>query len=74
MFLVAPAGNAGAGGRAPRASAIAGALAARDVQENFAKQGATATPLRPEALRHARSPTRAKRWAAVVKDAGIKAE
>jgi tripartite-type tricarboxylate transporter receptor subunit TctC len=41
--------------------------------ESFAKQGATATPSTPDELR-AQIAEEVKRWAAVVKDAGIKAE
>ena len=48
-------------------------LAARDVQESFARQGATPTPSAPEAL-GAQIAEEVKRWAAVVKEAGIKAE
>jgi tripartite-type tricarboxylate transporter receptor subunit TctC len=53
--------------------ALRRALAAPDVQENFARQGATPTPSTPEALR-AQIAEEVKRWAAVVKDAGIKIE
>ena len=53
--------------------AIRGALGSREVEENFAKQGATATPSTPEELR-AQIAEEVKRWAAVVKDAGIKLE
>jgi len=55
------------------AEAVAGALAAKDVQESFSKQGATATPARPEELGRAIAAETA-RWAGVVKDAAIKAE
>ena len=48
-----------------------GALASREVEENFAKQGATATPSTPEELR-AQIAEEVMRWAVVVKDAGIK--
>jgi tripartite-type tricarboxylate transporter receptor subunit TctC len=72
VFLVGPPGIA-----APAVSrlsaALGQALAARDVQENFAKQGATPTPSSPDALR-TQIAEEVKRWAAVVKDAGIKAE
>ena len=72
VFLVGPPGIP-----APAVSrlsaALGQALAARDVQENFARQGATPTPSTPEALR-AQIAEEVKRWAAVVKDAGIKAE
>jgi tripartite-type tricarboxylate transporter receptor subunit TctC len=54
-------------------TALRQVLAARDVQESFAKQGATPTPGTPEALR-AQIAEEVKRWAGVVKDAGIRAE
>ena len=72
VFMVAPAGT-------PQAAisklngAIRGALGSREVAENFAKQGATATPSTPEELR-AQIAEEVKRWAAVVRDAGIKLE
>jgi tripartite-type tricarboxylate transporter receptor subunit TctC len=72
VFVVAPAGT-------PQRAisklngAIRGALGSREVEENFAKQGATATPSTPEELR-AQIAEEVKRWAAVVKDAGIKLE
>ena len=72
VFLVAPAGT-------PQPvvlklnAAIRGALSSREVEENFAKQGATATPSTPEELR-VQIAEEVKRWAAVVKDAGIKLE
>jgi tripartite-type tricarboxylate transporter receptor subunit TctC len=72
VFLVAPAG-------APRtaieklSNAVRVALKAPDVVESFAKQGATATPSTPEELR-AQIAEDVQRWAAVVKDAGIKLE
>jgi tripartite-type tricarboxylate transporter receptor subunit TctC len=72
VFFVAPAGT-------PQAvvlklnGAIRGALGSREVDENFAKQGATATPSTPEELR-ARIAEEVKRWAALVKDAGIRLE
>ena len=72
VFLVGPPGIP-----APAVARLSGALrqalAARDVQENFAKQGATPTPSAPEALR-AQIAEELKRWAQVVNDAGIKAE
>jgi tripartite-type tricarboxylate transporter receptor subunit TctC len=72
VFLVGPPGIA-----APAVSrlsaALGQALAARDVQENFARQGATPTPSSPDALR-AQIAEETKRWATVVKEAGIKAE
>jgi tripartite-type tricarboxylate transporter receptor subunit TctC len=72
VFVVAPAAT-------PQAivsrvnGAIRGALASRDLQESFAKQGATATPSSPEELR-AQIAEEVKRWAAVVRDSGIKLE
>jgi tripartite-type tricarboxylate transporter receptor subunit TctC len=72
VFFVAPAGT-------PQAvvlklnGAIRGALGSREVEENFAKQGATATPSTPEELR-AQIAEELKRWAALVKDAGIRLE
>ncbi|HET9351266.1 MAG TPA: tripartite tricarboxylate transporter substrate binding protein [Burkholderiales bacterium] len=72
VFLVAPAGT-------PRAAveklsnSVRVALKAPDVVESFAKQGATATPSTPEELR-AQIAEEVKRWAAVVKDAGVKLE
>ena len=72
VFFVAPAGT-------PRtaidklSNGIRAALNAADVMESFAKQGATATPSTPEELR-AHIAEEVKRWAAVVKDAGIKLE
>jgi tripartite-type tricarboxylate transporter receptor subunit TctC len=72
IFVVAPAGTPGVVVRKV-SDAILGALAARDVQENFAKQGATPTPSGPEELR-AQIAEEVKRWAAVVREAGIKVE
>jgi tripartite-type tricarboxylate transporter receptor subunit TctC len=72
VFVVAPAGT-------PRSTieklsnAIRAALALPDIQENFAKQGATPTPSNPEQL-GAQIAEEVKRWAAVVKDANIKIE
>jgi tripartite-type tricarboxylate transporter receptor subunit TctC len=72
VFVVAPAGTSPAI-IARLNGAIRGALASREVEESFAKQGATPTPSAPEELR-ARIAEEVKRWAAVVKDAGIKVE
>ncbi|HUQ75162.1 MAG TPA: tripartite tricarboxylate transporter substrate-binding protein [Burkholderiales bacterium] len=72
VFLVAPPGT-------PLAivqkltSALRSALGAADVLENLAKQGATAAPASPAEL-GAQIAEETKRWAAVVKDAGIKTE
>ena len=72
VFLVGPPGIPTAA--VTRLSgALREALAAPDLQENFARQGATPTPSTPEALR-AQIAEEVKRWAQVVKDAGIKAE
>ena len=54
-------------------AAIRAGLNARDVQENLAKQGATPAPAGPAEL-GAQIAEETKRWAAVVKDAGIKTE
>jgi tripartite-type tricarboxylate transporter receptor subunit TctC len=43
------------------------------VEENLAKQGANATPSTPEGLR-VQIAEEVKRWAAVVRDAGVKLE
>jgi tripartite-type tricarboxylate transporter receptor subunit TctC len=72
VFIVAPAGTP-AQVVARLAEAAAGTLAAKDVQESFARQGATATPARPDELGRAVAAETA-RWAGVVRDAGIKAE
>jgi tripartite-type tricarboxylate transporter receptor subunit TctC len=45
----------------------------KDVEEALAKQGATATPSTPAEL-GAQIAEETRRWAAVVKDAGIKLE
>jgi tripartite-type tricarboxylate transporter receptor subunit TctC len=72
VFMVAPAGVSKAVVSKLNA-AIRGALASREIEESFAKQGATATPSGPEELR-AQIAEEVKRWAAVVKEAGIKLE
>lgn len=72
VFVVAPTGT-------PRpvieklSNVIRAALASAEVVENFAKQGATATPGTPEELR-VQIAEEVKRWAGVVRDAGIKLE
>ena len=72
VFVVAPAGT-------PLpvvnrlSEKIAAALTAADVQESFARQGASPMPAEPRELA-ARIAAEVRRWAAVVKDAGIKAE
>jgi tripartite-type tricarboxylate transporter receptor subunit TctC len=72
VFLVAPAGT-------PRpvieklSKATGAAVSSKEVQENLAKQGATSTPSSAAELgRQIAEET--KRWAAVVKDAGIKVD
>jgi len=72
VFLVAPAGTPGAVVQR-LSSALRAALASRDVEENFAKQGATAAPGTPQELGTLIA-EETRRWAAVVKDAGIKLE
>jgi tripartite-type tricarboxylate transporter receptor subunit TctC len=72
VFMVAPAATP-QGAISKLNGAIRGALGSREVAENFAKQGATATPSTPEELR-TQIAEEVKRWAAVVKDAGIKLE
>ncbi len=72
VFVVAPAG-ASYDIVLKLNAAIRGALASREVEENFAKQGATPTPGTPDELR-AQILDEVRRWAAVVKDAGIKVE
>lgn len=72
VFVVAPAGTA-----RPvidkLAASIRAALGSAEIAENFAKQGATATPSSPEELR-AQIAEEVRRWAGVVRDAGIKLE
>lgn len=72
VFLVAPAGTPGAVVQR-LSSALRAALASRDIEENFARQGATAAPGTPQDL-GALIAEETRRWAAVVKDAGIKVE
>ena len=72
VFLVGPPGIVQPA-VARLSTALRQALEAREVQESFARQGATPTPSTPEALR-AQIAEEVKRWATVVKDAGIKAE
>jgi tripartite-type tricarboxylate transporter receptor subunit TctC len=72
VFLVAPIGTP-----APvvqrLSTALRAALALPDVVENFAKQGASPTPGSPQELGSLIA-EETRRWAAVVKDAGIKVE
>jgi len=72
VFVVAPPGTPAAVIQKLSAAIRAG-LNARDVQENLAKQGATPAPAGPAEL-GAQIAEETKRWAAVVKDAGIKTE
>jgi tripartite-type tricarboxylate transporter receptor subunit TctC len=72
VFVVAPPGTP-----APVVQKLAGAIraavASKEVEENFAKQGASPAPSAPAEL-GAQIAEEVKRWAAVVKDAGIKLE
>ena len=72
VFVVAPAGTP-----SPviqrLSAAVRAAVTSKEVEENFAKQGATPTPSSTSAL-GAQIAEEVKRWAAVVKDAGIKVE
>jgi tripartite-type tricarboxylate transporter receptor subunit TctC len=72
VFLVAPPGTPGAVIQ-KLSSALRAALNAPEVLENLAKQGATPAPSTSAEL-GAQMADETKRWAAVVKDAGIKTE
>jgi len=72
VFLVAPAGTPAAVVQ-KLSGALRTSLAAKDVEENFAKQGATPMPATPQELA-ALIAEETRRWAQVVKDAGIKVE
>jgi tripartite-type tricarboxylate transporter receptor subunit TctC len=72
VFLVAPAGTPAAVVQR-LSSALRAALASREVEESFAKQGASAAPGSPQELA-ALIAEETRRWAAVVKDAGIRVE
>jgi len=72
VFLVAPAGTP-ASVVARVSGALRRALAGPQVEESFAKQGATPTPSGPVEL-GAQIAEESKRWAAVVRDAGVKLE
>jgi tripartite-type tricarboxylate transporter receptor subunit TctC len=72
VFLVAPAGTPAAVVQR-LSSTLRAALASRDVEENFAKQGATPAPGTPQEL-GALIADETRRWASVVKDAGIKVD
>jgi tripartite-type tricarboxylate transporter receptor subunit TctC len=69
VFLVAPAGFSSD----KLSNAVRAAVTSPDVQESFSKQGATPMPAQPGELA-ARISAETRRWSAVVKDAGIKAE
>ena len=72
VFLVAPAGTPPA--VVQRLSgALRSGMGSAEVVENLAKQGATPTPSAPSELA-SQIAEEVKRWAAVVKDAGIKVE
>jgi tripartite-type tricarboxylate transporter receptor subunit TctC len=70
VFVVAPAGTSQAI-IARLDGTLRSALASREVEEGFAKLGATAQPLTPGEL-GAQIAREVRQWAAVVKDAGIK--
>jgi tripartite-type tricarboxylate transporter receptor subunit TctC len=72
VFLVAPAGTPAAVVQ-KLSGALRAALAAKDVEENFAKQGAAPMPSSPQELGSLIA-EETRRWAQVVKDAGIKVE
>ena len=69
VFLVAPAGFSSE----KLSNAVRAAVTSPDVQESFSRQGATPMPAPPGELA-ARIAAETRRWSAVVKDAGIKAE
>lgn len=69
VFVVAPAGFASE----RLSNAVRQAVMSSEVQESFARQGATPMPLEPRELA-SRIAAEVRRWATVVKDAGIKAE
>ncbi len=72
VFLVAPAGTPQAV-IARLSQAVRKAVTTKEVEENFAKQGATPTPSGPQELAK-QIAEETRRWAAVVRDAGIKIE
>jgi tripartite-type tricarboxylate transporter receptor subunit TctC len=69
VFVVAPAGFSSE----KLSNAIRAAVMSPEVQESFAKRGATPMPAQPAELA-TRIAAETRRWATVVKDAGIKAE
>ena len=72
VFVVAPQGTPAAVVQ-KLSTVIRAAVKSRDVEENFAKQGANPAPSSPAEL-GAQIAEEVKRWAAVVKDAGITLE
>ena len=72
VFLVAPAGTPAPVVR-KLSAALQSAVASKDVEETFAKQGATPTPSSPAELAQ-QIADEVKRWAMVVKEAGIKVD
>jgi tripartite-type tricarboxylate transporter receptor subunit TctC len=72
VFVVAPQGTPAAVVQ-KLSVALRAAVKSRDVEENFAKQGATPASSSPAEL-GAQIAEEVKRWAAVVKDAGITLE
>jgi tripartite-type tricarboxylate transporter receptor subunit TctC len=72
VFLVAPAGTPPA--VVQRVAGVTrAAVTSRALEESFAKQGATPTPSSPQEL-GAQIADEVRRWATVVRDAGIKVE
>ena len=69
VFVVAPAGFASE----RLSNAVRQAVMSSEVRDSFARQGATPMPLEPRELA-SRIAAEVRRWATVVKDAGIKAE
>jgi tripartite-type tricarboxylate transporter receptor subunit TctC len=69
VFVVAPTGFSSE----KLSNALRQTVASTEVQESFARQGATPMPAQPAELA-ARIAAEVRRWSAVVKDAGIKAE
>ncbi len=72
VFLVAPAGTP-ASVVLKLSAATRSAVLSRDMEANFAKQGATPTPADPQQL-GVQIAEEVKRWALVVRDAGIRVD
>jgi tripartite-type tricarboxylate transporter receptor subunit TctC len=72
IFVVAPPGTP-APAVQKLAAAIRAAVTSQEVAESFAKQGAEPAPAAPAELA-TQIADEVKRWAGVVRDAGIKAE